>query len=222
VDGRAVVVISPYIMNHFQFPYSSSLAYSYLMKELDAYSNNIPLHDSLRSYITLATSYILPCIQFLGQESWKILFITTFVLLFHYEKSLFVVPFVVFFVFSVFLNWFVKQWIREPRPRKLSAEYGDDRYGMPSGHANHVFFCLVFLYLVKPISALLFLYILITFCMLYQRYTSKRHTLTQLFFGACFGSAVAFLAYRIAIHRRETFPTYPIFDKVFVFNKIFV
>jgi membrane-associated phospholipid phosphatase len=97
----------------------------------------------------------------------------------------------------------LKQVFREPRPPNplpfvdSNDLIGNNYYGLPSGHAQSVFFSLTFLYQVmKPGSnsdTIFTLYIMscITVLTLYQRWKYRRHTIKQLIVGAIVGALFA-------------------------------
>ena len=96
---------------------------------------------------------------------------------------------------------FAKSIIREPRPGQTVlpetqvADYA--YYGMPSGHAQHAGFIMMFLWLVNPSWVVLCMYVVITGITILQRYTAKLHTLEQLFVGGISGSVVAYVSVMI-------------------------
>jgi membrane-associated phospholipid phosphatase len=86
----------------------------------------------------------------------------------------------------------LKRIFREPRPQHY---VGDPNhrgyYGMPSGHAQHAAFTLVYVGLVQPswmISCILGLLGMISVA---ERYKNGRHTLKQIAVGAVLGAAFA-------------------------------
>jgi membrane-associated phospholipid phosphatase len=96
---------------------------------------------------------------------------------------------------------FAKKIIQQPRPGQTvlpdsqNADYG--YYGMPSGHAQHAGFIMMFLWLVNPSWVVLCIYVVITGITILQRYTAKLHTLEQLFVGGILGSLVAYVSVMI-------------------------
>ena len=112
-----------------------------------------------------------------------------------------------FFVFlwineSIIL--FAKEIIRQPRPGQhllrdsRHTDYGYyGYYGMPSGHAQHALFIMVFLWLVNPSWVVLCIYSVITGITLLQRYSAKHHTIEQLLVGGISGCVVAYISVMI-------------------------
>jgi membrane-associated phospholipid phosphatase len=109
-----------------------------------------------------------------------------------------------FFVFLWINEWiirFAKKVIKQPRPGQpilRDSQDADDRYyGMPSGHMQHALFITVFLWLVNPSWAVLCICVTITGIILLERYSTKRHTLEQLFVGGISGCVVAYISVMI-------------------------
>jgi membrane-associated phospholipid phosphatase len=107
-----------------------------------------------------------------------------------------IVKFTLFVILNSIINLTLKQIIREPRPNNNEKRFNFDRYGMPSGHAQAVWF-IVFYNLNKTnerITALLSVLALAT-CI--QRIYTERHTLEQVIVGSFIGSMLGFMASKI-------------------------
>ena len=112
------------------------------------------------------------------------------------------------------LNIVLKGLIKEPRPlfdsKKLklmtthAKEYffqngiPFDIYGMPSGHAQMAFFTTTFIYLSLKHTNLLYLYLIFSLFICYQRVKTQYHSISQVFVGAIVGSGFAFIVYQLA------------------------
>jgi membrane-associated phospholipid phosphatase len=107
-------------------------------------------------------------------------------------------------IINALINIVLKFLIRQPRPLE-KREVGN--YGMPSGHAQHVFFSLTFIFLVfrkdKNHSILLFylLYILLAINTVRQRVKFQFHTLLQVVAGSIVGACVGYLFYYMAVKK---------------------
>jgi len=103
-------------------------------------------------------------------------------------------------VANSFLNQTLKLWIKNPRPTgpiKFLADEtvmrGSNSYGMPSGHSQNVFYSLTYLYFtVQQWNVWTILSFIIGLITIYERWTHRNHTLTQLLCGAALGFAFAF------------------------------
>jgi hypothetical protein len=105
------------------------------------------------------------------------------------------------------LNGILKSTIREPRPGQSKSIESDklnldlvgniEKYGMPSYHAQSVFFSTTFLYLVQRNPALLFFEFIICTITLYQRFKYKRHDMRQLTVGSFIGIGFAILCFTL-------------------------
>lgn len=92
-------------------------------------------------------------------------------------------------------NRVLKQMYKQPRPHILTYDKTyDDYYGMPSGHAQHILFTLVFLVLVRPSWIVFWLCLTVGVVGLMERYVNRRHTIEQLFVGGIIGAAVGFVS----------------------------
>jgi len=125
-----------------------------------------------------------------------------------------------FFYFNVglfansILNLILKGIIQEPRPMfdskkiKLMTTHASDYffqngisfdiYGMPSGHAQASFFITVFIYLSLKHTNLLYLCILFSLLICYQRVKFNFHSISQVIVGGIIGSGFAFIVYQFA------------------------
>jgi membrane-associated phospholipid phosphatase len=125
-----------------------------------------------------------------------------------------------FFYFNVglfansILNIILKGIIQEPRPMfdskkiKLMTTHANhyffqngipfDIYGMPSGHAQASFFITVFIYLSLKHTNLLYLCILFSLLISYQRVKFNFHSISQVIVGGIIGSGFAFIVYKLA------------------------
>ena len=99
----------------------------------------------------------------------------------------------------------LKNIIQQHRPnhgKKIMNENyeGVELYGMPSGHAQSVFFSLSFLYFVKGSPSWLIIELFISALTLYQRWKYRQHTSEQLFVGSIVGIGFAYFTYWITKH----------------------
>ncbi len=102
------------------------------------------------------------------------------------------------------INYMLKGLIKEPRPSEdvhiFNAELnsskingrriGFDRFGMPSGHTQTVFYSSAFLYFALRDGNTNIIMALLSLITAYQRIESRHHTLAQVVVGAIVGSLV--------------------------------
>lgn len=110
----------------------------------------------------------------------------------------YLVSYLLFFIVNTVVNKILKFIIKQPRPTNgvsiINESYeGADKYGMPSAHAQSVFYSMSFLYLVKEDYLVLLIESLVSFLTLYQRWSYKRHTIEQLGVGSMIGMLVAYI-----------------------------
>jgi membrane-associated phospholipid phosphatase len=115
---------------------------------------------------------------------------------------------------SSIINYVLKGLIKEPRPSedihifntelnssKINGRrIGFDRFGMPSGHAQSVFFSLIFIHLALKNFKVSAFYLFICLNTLYQRVIYKNHTVTQVIVGSVAGSILALAFFNYAKH----------------------
>jgi hypothetical protein len=110
----------------------------------------------------------------------------------------YLLTYVCFFLVNMIVNKWIKLWVRHPRPtggKSILGEVytGADEYGMPSAHAQSVFYSTIFLYLAKGDIAWLLSGLGIGLLTIYQRWLYRRHTIAQLFVGVLCGCIVAYI-----------------------------
>lgn len=132
------------------------------------------------------------------------LFITSVNLL---SQKKYLISFLICIIINHYLNGILKSTIREPRPGQPKSNESEkilidlvgniDKYGMPSYHAQSVFFSTTFLYLVQKNPTMLFLEFVICTITLYQRFKYKLHDMRQLVAGSFVGIGFAFLCFTL-------------------------
>jgi len=111
------------------------------------------------------------------------------------------------YIINIVVNSLLKWFIKEPRPVNdwkilqlgitHTKRIGFDKYGMPSGHAQHCGFMLAFITLVFESPLVTGLYSILSFICLYQRYLYQNHTLLQIVVGFGVGLGVGYLFYEL-------------------------
>ena len=109
------------------------------------------------------------------------------------------------YIINIIVNVVLKHIIKQPRPSEdlslfnASIAHGRrmsfDVYGMPSGHAENVFYSTAFIFfaLKSPLISIIYLILAINTC--HQRIKYKNHTLLQVICGAFMGIVVGYVAY---------------------------
>ena len=160
--------------------------YSYIMK----ITENTNLFD-----------YVIQGLDILGYFGPQILCILSLILLF--EKSMMLKYYLFGYVVNIILNIVLKGIIKEPRPNEdkhmfniwlnngmKTDRHWFDRFGMPSGHSQGVFYSTAFIFFALKNSNWAILFLLISLNTMYQRVKYKNHTLKQVIVGALVGSLV--------------------------------
>jgi membrane-associated phospholipid phosphatase len=136
--------------------------------------------------------------------SWYLLW-NSHNLFFYYNVGIFI---------NAVLNLILKGIIQEPRPifdnkkvhlMKTNLKdlfYNDgipfNIFGMPSGHAQTVFFITVFIYLSLKKKNIFYFFLLYSLFICYQRVKTEYHSLPQVIVGALVGSAFGYFMYQLA------------------------
>jgi membrane-associated phospholipid phosphatase len=118
---------------------------------------------------------------------------------------------------NIILNVILKGLIQEPRPmfdsKKISLlkihkkEYffqngiPFDIYGMPSGHAQGVFFSTIYIFLCLKQKKWLYIYLLISLLTCYQRVKYDYHYLSQVIVGSIIGASFGYFVYELALKK---------------------
>ena len=107
-----------------------------------------------------------------------------------------IVKFSLLIMLNSIINLTLKQIIKEPRPIKNEKRLKYDTYGMPSGHAQAVWF-IVFYNLNKTDERITYLLSILALATCIQRIYTRRHTLEQVIVGSFIGSMLGFMASKI-------------------------
>lgn len=102
------------------------------------------------------------------------------------------------FVFSVYLNRWLKGQVKDPRPDHpikflasesfTKAKPTDNFYGMPSGHSQQILYSIVYLYgTLRTFDVWIWICVVIGLFMILERWLFRNHTVPQLFVGAVVG-----------------------------------
>ena len=118
------------------------------------------------------------------------------------NQSPYLISYLVFFTANTLVNKILKNIIKQKRPdngiKIMDEPYdGSEKYGMPSGHAQSVFFSTTFLYLVKGSPSWLIIELFIVALSIYQRLKYRQHTFEQLFTGSAIGLLFAIFSFYI-------------------------
>lgn len=149
-------------------------------------------------------STIFNILSYTGIIGYYILFFLSIILLRNAHR--FLALYIAGFGFNYLANLLLKTIFKQPRPNENEALFnihvlhnkyiGVDRYGMPSRHAQLVFFSTIFIYLSlyshKYINYILLFYIIITIIICSQRIVFNKHTIAQVLAGAVVGSILAY------------------------------
>jgi len=132
--------------------------------------------------------------------------ITLFLIL---HKKMAVIVFIVGYISNIILNVALKLCFQQSRSSNIqhsfaldfsdvyknAHELGPHEYGMPSGHAQSVWFITAFITMVLKNHTISFVYTVISICTMIQRVQYKNHTMNQVLAGMIVGSLFAYWLY---------------------------
>lgn len=115
---------------------------------------------------------------------------------------------------NTILNTILKGIIQQPRPtedvKKFNLALGNGKrflfkdgipfniFGMPSGHAQNVIFSTIFIYLSLRQEKIFYFYLLLSLLIVFERVSSKYHTILQVLVGAIIGGWFGYFVYYLA------------------------
>lgn len=111
--------------------------------------------------------------------------------------------FISLFIANIIINKLLKAIIQQPRPVNSQNLYdfedysGEERYGMPSGHAELSTFSVIYVYLVKKSKTWLTVGAFLILLTCVQRWRYQLHTIPQLIAGVCVGAAMGILMHKL-------------------------
>jgi len=150
--------------------------------------------------------YVIQGFDLLGYFGPQILGVVSVVLLL--EKTMMLKYYFFGYIINTLLNIVLKGLIKEQRPNEdkhmfniwlhngmKTDRHWYDRFGMPSGHAECVFYSTAFIFFTFKNSNWAILFLIISLNTMYQRVKYKNHTITQVIIGAIIGSIMGWMFY---------------------------
>lgn len=125
------------------------------------------------------------------------------------NRTIYLMTFVFGSFVNVFVNFYLKDVFREPRPERpikfldSGTLIGNNYYGMPSGHAQCVAYVAAFLYLAKVRVEFVCIIIAVLILTVYQRWKYRRHTIMQLIMGSIIGGLFAWMVISLTRYQIE-------------------
>ena len=155
----------------------------------------------------MAIDIIIYTLDLIGYNGPIILFFTSIFLL--YKKNILLSLYIIGSILNLAINNILKEIIKQPRPdediqifnasKMVNKRFGPDKYGMPSGHAQSVFFSTSFLFFALKNKYVSLVYFIVSLNSMYQRVKYKNHTVSQVIGGAAVGSISGYLFYLAAM-----------------------
>ena len=154
---------------------------------------------------------IIYTLDLIGYNGPIILFFTSIFLL--YKKNILLSLYIIGSILNLAINNILKEIIKQPRPdediqifnasKMLNKRFGPDKYGMPSGHTQTVFFSLVFFYMITRSINWLIIMLFIAVCTISQRLIYRKHTIIQIIVGGIIGSVYGYFTYLCINHYKK-------------------
>jgi membrane-associated phospholipid phosphatase len=120
-------------------------------------------------------------------------------------KYIELIVFVGGFFANTLLNYVLKQTFQEPRPDNPIPFLAEEKffkgsYGLPSGHAQSVFYSITYICLfIKKWNVVTIGSLIIGILTILERYVFRNHTVKQLGAGILVGIAVGYLAHMLSL-----------------------
>ena len=145
--------------------------------------------------------------DYIGFSAPYFLIPNTLFLILHNKMA--VIVFIMGCISNLILNVALKLCFQQSRPSNIqhsfaldfsdvyknADELGPHEYGMPSGHAQSVWFITAFITMVLKNHTISFVYTVISICTMIQRVQYKNHTMNQVLVGMIVGSLFAYWLY---------------------------
>jgi membrane-associated phospholipid phosphatase len=117
------------------------------------------------------------------------------------KQTPFFISYISGFFVNVYLNKLLKVLIREHRPKgsknftELDKYENEEQFGMPSGHAQTIFYSIFFYFYLTQNWYILVGSLFLGILTLYQRWKYNNHTINQLLIGSLIGLLFAFFVF---------------------------
>jgi len=153
--------------------------------------------------------FFINALSFIGNFGPIILFLLSLYFLNKTSNALYY--YIIGLLLNLILNIILKLTFKQPRPRdnedlfKLALNYVNkynqtlpfDVYGMPSGHAQSVFYSTIFIHLMLQNSKITIIYLLISIITIFQRVEELHHTIFQVIIGSFIGMIVGYFIFHL-------------------------
>jgi membrane-associated phospholipid phosphatase len=125
-----------------------------------------------------------------------------------WNKSSLLTYYLIGYGLNIIINFLLKIIIKQPRPSEdlniFNALKGSgktipyDKYGMPSGHSQSVFYSTLFIYFALKEKKYALFFLLISLLTCYQRIKYDSHTFLQIICGSIIGGFMGYLFFILA------------------------
>lgn len=179
--------------------------YNYIIDQINNITDDI---NNLIDFNSI-TINLTNTVHLIGYLTPAIMLVTTSLLL--RNKATYLKFFFYGYLFNIAVNSVLKWILQMPRPLNdwkilqlgvtHTKRIGFDKYGMPSGHAQHCGFMLAFVTLVFESPIITGIYSILSLICLYQRYLYQNHTIIQILVGFGIGLFMGYLFYHLGFKK---------------------
>lgn len=158
-------------------------------------------------------------IMFIGYFSARIAGIIIISYFLYYQKSFWIWVYICLYVINYYIIIYLQKWWKDPRPTNgkqfMKDEFhNSEAYGMPSGHAQTIFFSMIYFYMITRSIYWLIIMLFIAGCTISQRLIYRKHTLLQIIVGSLIGSLYGYFTYLwINDYKKNGYLIYNVFSK---------
>lgn len=152
--------------------------------------------------------YVLNILNIIGFNGPIILLIISVILLYSYKMYTLLIIYIIGFLLNSVLNFILKGIFRHPRPlddRKVflitpinENRIGFDKYGMPSGHAQHMLYSTIFIFFALKNVLITTIFIILSILTICQRVINKSHFIYQVIMGSLIGALMGYGTFSFA------------------------
>ena len=152
--------------------------------------------------------YVLNTLNIIGYTGPFILLIISIILLYSYKMYTLLIIYVIGFLLNGVLNFILKGVFRHPRPlddRKVflitpisENRLGFEKYGMPSGHAQHMLYSTIFIFFALKNVLITTAFVILSILTICQRVINKSHFVYQVVIGSLVGSLMGYATFYFA------------------------
>jgi hypothetical protein len=137
--------------------------------------------------------------------SFSLFFISLFIL-FLEEKYIFLYSYILFFLFNLLINYILKIILKHPKPNEnidlfhfIQEKIEYERFGTPSANCQSSLFSSFFILFSTKNLFYFFIYLFLSFYVIYQEIQNNISYYYQIFIAAIIGIIISIIAYQLSL-----------------------